>query len=256
MQIGFTRVALADVKSDIARHLESLPGPTEEFFEKHVRDSSHYVISAQGARIGLAAIHRGSLITQFSIESAYRRHAQAAFQALRKLEYVREAFVPTCDELYLSHAIDDYRQLHKQAYFFEAAAGSRDVVGTGRYALKVATNEDEGLIREQSADLFGDVGQRITRGELFVTERAGVRVGYGVLAKSLFQRGVAGVGMFTHEAFRGTGVGAATIGLLLDECARRELRAVAGCWYHNHASKRTLERAGMVTRTRLLKVEY
>ena len=29
-------------------------------------------------------------------------------------------FVPTCDEFFLAHALDDYRQLTKQAYFFAA----------------------------------------------------------------------------------------------------------------------------------------
>jgi len=37
---------------------------------------------------------------------------------------------------------------------------------------------------------------------------------------------------------------------------RRGLRAVAGCWYSNHLSKRMLERAGMHAPTRLLKVKY
>lgn len=51
-------------------------------------------------------------------------------------------------------------------------------------------------------------------------------------------------------------VGAATVALLIQQCSRRSMRAVAGCWYYNHSSRRTLERAGMITRTRLLKVEY
>jgi RimJ/RimL family protein N-acetyltransferase len=100
------------------------------------------------------------------------------------------------------------------------------------------------------------VGQRIERGELFVTDRAGVCVGFGVMARSEFRRSVASIGMFTLEPFRSTGVGASTIALLIRECSRRGMRAVAGCWYYNHASKRTLERAGMVTKTRLLRVEY
>ena len=29
--------------------------------------------------------------------------------------------------------------------------------------------------------------------------------------------------------------------------------AIAGCWYYNHTSKKTLEKAGMLTQTRLLK---
>jgi Acetyltransferase (GNAT) domain len=35
-----------------------------------------------------------------------------------------------------------------------------------------------------------------------------------------------------------------------------ETVSAAGCWYYNHLSKRTLERAGMVTQTRLLKLDY
>jgi RimJ/RimL family protein N-acetyltransferase len=91
---------------------------------------------------------------------------------------------------------------------------------------------------------------------LFVTNRAGECVGFGIMAKSDFQRGVASIGMFTLAPLRGAGVGTATIALLIEECSRRGMRAVAGCWYYNHPSKRTLERAGMTTKTRLLKVEY
>jgi RimJ/RimL family protein N-acetyltransferase len=256
MQISFARIGFSEVEDEIRRHLAALPAPIDEFLEERVRDSSHYAISARGARVGFASIHAGSLITQFSLEPAQQRCGQAAFQALRKLEHVAAAFVPTCDEFYLSHAIDDYRQLLKQAYFFEAQPGSASVAQAQQYALKPATAADEAAIRQQSGELFGDVGARIAHGELFSTERAGTRVGFGVMAQSQLQPGVASIGMFTLEAFRGAGVGSATIALLIEECSRRGLRAVAGCWYYNHASKRTLERAGMSSRTRLLKVEY
>ena len=76
------------------------------------------------------------------------------------------------------------------------------------------------------------------------------------MVKSRFYPDVASIGMYTIEPYRNSGVGTATIALLVEECARRGLRAVAGCWYYNHASKRTLERAGMVTQTRLLRIEY
>jgi GNAT superfamily N-acetyltransferase len=81
-------------------------------------------------------------------------------------------------------------------------------------------------------------------------------VGFGVLVPSTLQDAVASIGMFTIAAFRGQGVGMATISLLMDECHKRGIRPVAGCWYFNHGSKRTLERAGMVSRTRLLKIDF
>jgi GNAT superfamily N-acetyltransferase len=256
MQVSFARAEFSDVDGEISRHLQSLPGPIDSFLEDHVRDSNHYVIRAFGDRAGFASIHSGGLITQFSLDPAYRHLGQVAFQALRRLENVGAALVPTCDEFYLSHAIDDYRQLFKQAYFFEEAPGRTVDAATRQYVLSVATVADEDAIREHSGELFGDLGKRIERGELFVTDRAGVRVGFGVMAQSQFQRNVASIGMFTLGPFRGAGVGSATIALLIQECSRRGIRAVAGCWYYNHPSKRTLERAGMITRTRLLKVEY
>jgi RimJ/RimL family protein N-acetyltransferase len=256
MHVSFARVELSEVHDQISRHLDSLPAPIDSFLEDHVRDSKHYALSAFGSRVGFASIHGGSLMTQFSLEPAYQHFGQAAFQALRKLESVREAFVPTCDEFYLSHAIDDYRQLTKQAYFFRALPSTLRSAEVEQCSLKPATAADEHVIRERSGDLFGEVGERIKRGELFLTYRAGTSVGFGVMAPSQFQRDVASIGMFTLEPFRCTGVGSATIALLMEECFRRNLRAVAGCWYYNHASKRTLERAGMITKTRLLRVEY
>ena len=93
-------------------------------------------------------------------------------------------------------------------------------------------------------------------GELFLTLRRDESVGFGLLERSALYEDVTSVGMYTIERCRRSGVGTATIALLIAECRRRGLRPVAGCWYYNHASKRTLERAGMYSSTRLLKVEY
>lgn len=256
MQIGFAPDESADLRAEIRRHLASLPGAMDEFLEDHIRGSKHQAISVGGSRAGFASIHQGSLITQFWLEPAFQCFGQAAFQALRKMEYVRAAFVPTYDEFYLAHALDDYRQLTKQAYFFEALPRTRGTGQAHEYRLQPATVADEHLIRDRTGDLFGNVAERIQRGELFSTDRTGECVGFGILSPSWYQPGVASIGMFTIERFRCLGVGAATIALLIEECANRGLRAVAGCWYYNHASKRTLERAGMITKTRLLKLEY
>jgi RimJ/RimL family protein N-acetyltransferase len=89
-----------------------------------------------------------------------------------------------------------------------------------------------------------------------VTLRDHDPVGFGILESSSLYDDVASIGMHSIEGFRRQGVGTATIRLLIDECRRRGLRPVAGCWYYNHASKKTLERAGLFSPTRLLKIDY
>ena len=81
-------------------------------------------------------------------------------------------------------------------------------------------------------------------------------VGFGILVKSMLYEDVASIGMYTIERLRRVGVGTATIAMLIAECRRRSLRPVAGCWYYNHRSRQTLQRAGMYSPTRLLKVDY
>lgn len=252
--MDFLPVSLEDILPGIRQHLASLPAAIDSFLEDHIVASNHYRFVAAGETAGFASINGGNLITQFALSEPYRQHGQTVFTRLRHLEQVQSAFVPTCDEFYLAHALDDYRQLGKQGYFF---AATRDVpVPANPYALRPAEPADDDFIRRETGDFFEDDESHAGQDELFVTLRDGEPVGFGVLVRSALYDDVASIGMFTIEQFRHQGVGTATISLLIEECRRRGLRPVAGCWYYNHLSKRTLERAGMYAPTRLLKVEY
>ena len=172
------------------------------------------------------------------------------------MEQVRSAFVPTCDEFYLAHALDEYRRLAKQAYFFAMPPGAGETIATDHYSVRPATMDDADVVRQESADFFEDLERHISSGELFMTLRDEEPVGFGILVKSTLYEDVVSIGMYTIERFRRTGVGTATITMLIAECRRRSLRPVAGCWYYNHRSRRTLQRAGMYSPTRLLKIDY
>jgi GNAT superfamily N-acetyltransferase len=254
METRFAPVAFVEIQPAVREHLATLPAAIDSFLEDHILASTHYRIVIGGESAGFASIRGGNLITQFALTEPYRRHGQPLFGHLRKLEQVQSAFVPTCDEFYLSHALDDYRDLAKQAYFF--AAVDTPPASPDAYALRPAQPEDANLIRQESGEFFGHVEQSIEQGELFVTLRGDEPVGFGISDLSTLYEDVASIGMYTIERFRHHGVGTATISLLIEECRRNGLRPVAGCWYYNHLSKRTLERAGMYSPTRLLKIDY
>jgi GNAT superfamily N-acetyltransferase len=255
METHFAPVAFAEIREVTRRHLGVLPSAIDSFLEDHILASNHYRIVVAGETAGFASIHGERLITQFALSVPCRQHGQALFRELRQLEQVRSAFVPTCDEFFLAHALDDYRQLAKQAYFF-ATPGVREAVATDRYAMRPAAMNDADFVRQESGDFFEHPQRHIAAGELFVTLRGEEPVGFGILVKSTLYEDVASIGMFTIERFRHAGVGTATIAMLIAECRRRSLRPVAGCWYYNHRSRRTLLRAGMYSSTRLLKIDY
>ncbi len=256
MNTQFVPIAFAEIHAEVQQHLASLPARIDSFLEEHILASQHYRILLNGQAAGFAAIHNGQLITQFALAMPYKPHGQPVFQQLRKLERVQEAFVPTCDEFFLAHALDEYRQLAKQAYFFRLGQPAQPRQIPSSYALRLAARADTAFIQHHTGDFFARVERYIEAQELFLVQSGEACVGFGLLDTSSLYPDGASTGMYTLEGFRRQGVGTATITLLIAECARRGLQPVAGCWYGNHASKQTLERAGMFTQTRLLKIDF
>jgi predicted acetyltransferase len=256
MDVQFIPVAFSDIRHAVRDHLTALSSRIDSFLEDHIVGSHHYRIIIAGEEAGFASIRQESLITQFALIEWQKRHGQLVFQQLRKLEQVQAAFVPTCDEFFLAHALDDYRHLAKQAYFFSVGrpAQKRQVIHS--LSLRQADQEDLLFIKQQSGDFFEPVEQYIRAQELFLVHMDNACVGFGLIDKSAVYDDVGSIGMYTIERYRRSGVGTATIQLLIEECDRRGLGVVAGCWYYNHNSKKTLERAGMMTQTRLLKIDY
>jgi RimJ/RimL family protein N-acetyltransferase len=255
MDFGLASAPFGHIREDVRRHLVALPGTIDSFLEDHILASSHYQIVVAGEVAGFASIHKERLITQFALTEPYRQYGQAVFARLRRWKQVQAAFVPTCDPYYLAHALDAYRLLEKQAYFFTAPVAT-SIRPETRHRLRQANLDDLELIQRESGDFLEPIERNIEAGALFVTLRDEEPVGFGVLGVSALYDDVASVGMYTSKRFRGQGVGTETIALLMAECHRRGLRAVAGCWYYNHASKRTLERAGMSAPTRLLRISF
>jgi GNAT superfamily N-acetyltransferase len=249
-------VELDDIKQDITKHLESLPGTIDSYLEAYILGSSHYLLQRRGQTAGFASIHGGTLITQFAVDEPFRKYGQELYRQLRRMESVESAFVPTCDEFHLAHALDEFRQLDMQAYFFRAAGWSmRSAVGW-HWALQPAGKGDIERIARHTGDFFAPLERRIDASELFLTLRLDNCVGFGILEQSKLYDDVASIGMFTIEEYRQMGVGIATLTMLIEECRQRGLHPVAGCAYDNHLSKKTLERAGMYSPTRLLRVSY
>jgi GNAT superfamily N-acetyltransferase len=256
METHFAPVAFPEIRDAARQHLRALPSAIDSFLEDHILASNHYRLVVAGETAGFASIHEERLITQFALAEPYRRCGQALFGELRRMEQVRSAFVPTCDEFFLAHALDDYRQLAKQAYVFATPPDADGPVTKVPYSIRSAAADHADFVRQESGDFFEHLERHIAAGELFVTLRDEEPVGFGILVKSTLYEDVASIGMYTIERYRRAGVGTATITMLIAECRRRSLRPVAGCWYYNHRSRRTLQRAGMYSATRLLKFDY
>lgn len=258
MRTSIALVPFSAIEGAIRAHLAAVPSTIDSYLEEQILSSAHYRIEIDGRPAGFASVLGRTLITQFAVDEPYRRHGQALFAQVRRVDAADAALVPTCDEFFLAHALDDHRGVTRQAFFFVAGPASAPPIPAG-YALRPAIPGDVGVIWDACGDFFDPIERRIDRGELFVTERSGEAVGFGIIERSKLYGGpsavTASIGMYTVEHARREGVGAATIALLRQACERAGIRPVAGCAAFNHESKRTLERAGMHAPTRLLRID-
>lgn len=251
----FKKCQIHEVQNLIEDYARTLSSPFDSFLENHILTSDFYILLYEGREVGYYAIHHGELLTQFYIQPSDLKFAQALFGQVIERHHVKALFVPTCDELFLSLALDRDFQITKQAYFFQDSHLDlmEEELLTGDL-FGPATIEDLLPIQRMCGDFLDQYEKRIANGELFSYYRGPVLLGVGVLEKSKLLKGLASIGMFTNENFRKQGIGRSIILSLKKWCYSHQLVPVCGCWYYNEASKRTLESAGMMTRTRLLNI--
>lgn len=225
----------------------------DSFLEEHIIKSKHYEILLDSRQIGYFSIHKGSLLTQFYMDKEFRHLSQQAFEKVRRFDHVEKAFVPTNDEFFLSHIFDYARKTELQAYFFEDSGRemSKDKILDG-FTCRLAVKEDINLIREKAENFFDDIERHVEEQQIYIGYLNQQVVSFGIVEKSVLYENVASIGMMTVSDKRQSGIGRNTILQLKDICYKKGITPIAGCWYYNHNSKKTLESAGMFAQTRLL----
>ncbi|MBN2851815.1 MAG: GNAT family N-acetyltransferase [Clostridia bacterium] len=253
----FKKCELNQIEGLMTGYVKSLSSPVESYLEEHIKSSDHYVIIVGEKEIGYFSIYKKEMLTQFYITKQYRHLAQEIFQSVKKTETVLFSYVPTCDEFFLSHALDCHSRVERQAYFFSDSKRtiSRDKI-LDKFSLRTATDKDIKEIIETSGEFFDKIEERVARDEIFIALLKGKTAGFGIIEKGTIMKGFVSIGMFVIPSYREQGVGRNILLGLKKFAYENELKPVAGCWYYNHNSKKSLESAGMYASCRLLKIYF
>jgi Acetyltransferase (GNAT) domain len=237
-------------------YLSSLSSPIDSFLEGHILESRAYRILHNAQEAGSFAIYDGSLLTHFHMVGGARRYGAEALTGIRKKYGLKAAFVPTCDEFFLSHALDSGADLKIQAYFFINGSPGVPPAIAAELAYRTAVPSDVEAIQATCGDFLESPGEGVAKGQIHVGFLGRELVAIGVIENSILLSGYASIGMFTKDSHRQKGIATGTILYLKQVCRDKGLEPIAGCWYYNQASKKTLESAGMLTITRLLRFEF
>lgn len=233
--------------------LQTLSGPTDSFWEEKLSKANVYQIVENDQAIGFFSIFQEDTMTSFYVKPEALPDAQAIFHMAMKCEFVQRALVATCDELFLSLSLDYGKRVERQAYFFQTR-GENDCEDTIR--LELARKSDIARIQASSSDFFDDLESQIGREEIYLAIEDEEIVGFGVIELGIVRKELASIGMYVREEYRMRGMGTSIIRALKRRAVEKNRLPIAGCWVWNHGSKKTLERAGLISQTRYMKISF
>jgi len=238
-------------------YVRGLSAPVDSFLEDHILESSFYrIVTAQQVEVGCFAVHKGSMLTLFYLIESVRRHGPALFARVLHEHGVEATLVPTCDELLLSHALRHHSKVTIQALFFVGGEPTQPANDAPQVSFRPATTEDIPTMAAIDQEIVDDPAQRVAAGQVYVGWLADKMVSVGLAIPSRLWPQQASLGMFTRTDYRRCGLGTEAIRYLMGVCQQQGLTALAGCGYGHDASRATLQAAGMVPATRLLRISF
>lgn len=247
--------SLEQIHTFFEEYIDGISIPYDDFLEGHILESTIYAIDEDGVSIGFFGL-LGKMVTIFFISHKYFARANDAFADIKTRFEIKEAFVPTTDIGFLSVALEQYERIEIQAYHFTETDRVVRPPEFSRDHFRLAVAEDLQAIEQLAGDFQDHYPERIASNHIYVLEENGELIGLGVLVDNVIMRHCIGTGMFTSENRRGEGIGRSIILHLREVAHERGKTPVPGCWYYNINSKKTLESAGYITKSKLLKFHF
>jgi hypothetical protein len=229
----------------------------DSFWETHVRESNFYKIMDVENAAGYFAIYKETVLILFHVFEKYRNISQELFAIIKKYESIKEALVPTGDEFFISHAIDNYTGIEKQAYFSIYTDKTPSKILS--IELQLADIEKDREILSLCYDFLKEEIENIKNTideEIYIAKNGNDIIGFGVIEYQKIVEIYASIGMIVREEFRQNGYGANILNGLKNIVRAKGKIPISGCWYYNHNSKKTMESAGAYSKTRLLRFYF
>lgn len=234
-------------------YLSSLVYRMDSYLEDQMEQCEVYMINADKVRFGIAAKRKDELYV-FYLPKSHLGAGPDLFAQFIEEFAVRAVTFQTHDSLLAGLVADWEYQKEKEAYLFaDGGKGETPPPAFPLSAFSAADGNDAALIAAKTGDFFDRLPERIARGEIYKLLSDGELLGCGIIEPSRYYGDVASIGMITCREHRGKGVGQSILRQLKEVCYAQGLTPVAGCWYYNTLSRKTLRRAGMYPVSRLLR---
>lgn len=246
--IEYTASELATLMPLVDEYTATLAYPMDSYVEDNFLAGQFVAIQSGGEQIGFHTINRDTLWGIY-LRTPWLRYAQVILDGVIGNNGVKEIYYQTSDPLMVALVSDWEYEKKKSARFFEDAVRlPRPQIDLPDLTFDVATADDMSRIQEETSNFF--TPDDLKAGTVYMLQSEGNLLGCGISVPGKLFRDCVSIGMVTCKAYRKRGIGKYILWSLKEKCYEQGLKPIAGCWYYNTLSGKTLESVGMVSRAR------
>lgn len=255
------REDINDIKELRRKRFDELPLPQELYNEILVKYTKPVVFIDNGKEVGYGLINDEGVLYEFYLIPSHVPEVEYILTRLLKEYSIHKIVCQSFDHLIFSQCIIRMKSRKMIGYNFRERIESKQPVDHFDLKMRKATMDDHDIILNNREEIFddsevGDIPYYINKGAIFMFEDdKGVFHGYGLMNRTLPDRNWYDVGMLVHPDHRGKGVATFIIDRLADQVTMMGGVPNAGCAFDNIGSKKTLERAGFITRYVMVEFE-
>lgn len=254
--------AIEDIQEQRDEYGKGLPFAQDLNIEENIWSSNYYKIEYNTRLVGYACIDTNKILWEFYLEESAYLHSQEIFQYLIDMKYIIAAECKTYDYLLMSLCHDFQKACEGSAYLFRDYRETRfPETQIPDITYRLAEIGDFDNLEElnqiaEDVDFFHDLKEEISNREVLVFLMEDQLVGAGTFKKIWEGQKFRDIGMVVAKDHRRKGIGTHILIRLKEYCDKHDLIPVCGCWYYHHTSKRTLEKAGFITKHRVIRFTF
>ena len=229
-------------------YCQTLVTPMDSFVEDYMSASKFWVIKRGDDAIGFYALGEKDLVA-FYLSGPWTKYGPPLFERVINHHDLQQVYFQTSDS-YLVGLLTDWEfEKRKGAYFFQDYVDiPQPSIAYSDVSFRKARTKDMEMIQEKTGGFFSP--EDIDTGEIYALRSGEELLGCGIVVRGRFFTGHASIGMVTCKEHRRRGIGRFILWSMKQWCYERNLQPIAGCWYYNTVSRRSLESVGMASRSR------
>ena len=251
LSFRFAKAQTDVVQSVLHAHVKALSFPWDSFLEESILKNQMIAIYHENLLIGYANIE-GDLLFSFHVLLSHYSHAPAALENLIQAYQLRSVLALTSDPLLMSLLFEwDYAVKERLGCFFaDQGRLAKPQIKAANPLFRQAVESDIPAILQSTEDFFDNIADRVRQQTIFLLEDGAELLGCGIMEKSKFFSNCVSIGMVTPKKHRQKGVAQTILWHLKEYAYGLQLQPIAGCWYYNVLSRKSLEAAGLIAATK------